>query len=56
VVNPVDGLSAALHVFGGDFVHEPRSEWDWETLTERPYDDAHAQRLFDAANASANRT
>ena len=51
VVNPLDGLSAALHVFGGDFIHQPRSEWDWETLTERPYDDAHVQRLFADANA-----
>ncbi|MEA2670255.1 MAG: hypothetical protein QOG45_475 [Chloroflexota bacterium] len=51
VVNPLAGFSAALHVFGGDFVHQPRSEWDWETLRERPYDDEHVQRLFAAANA-----
>jgi predicted metal-dependent enzyme (double-stranded beta helix superfamily) len=50
VINPRDGFSAALHVFGGDFVHEPRSEWDWKTLRERPYDDRHAQCLFAAAN------
>jgi predicted metal-dependent enzyme (double-stranded beta helix superfamily) len=53
VVNPFEDLSAAIHVFGGDFVHQPRSEWDWKTLTERPYDDEHVRRLFAAANASA---
>lgn len=53
VVNPLEDLSAAIHVFGGDFVHQPRSEWDWQTLTERPYDDEHVQRLFDAANGGA---
>ena len=51
VLNPLDDLSAALHVFGGDFEHQPRSEWDWETLSERPYDDERAQQLFRAANA-----
>ncbi len=53
VVNPTDDFSAALHVFGGDFVHQPRSEWDWETLSERPYDEEHTRRLFEAANTMA---
>jgi predicted metal-dependent enzyme (double-stranded beta helix superfamily) len=53
VVNPTDDFSAALHVFGGDFEHQPRSEWDWETLSEQPYDEGRVQRLFDAANARA---
>ena len=53
VLNPLDDLSAALHVFGGDFEHQSRSEWDWETLSERPYDDERAQRLFQAANVRA---
>jgi predicted metal-dependent enzyme (double-stranded beta helix superfamily) len=53
VVNSLDDFSAALHIFGGDFEHQPRSEWDWDLLSERPYDDDRVQRLFDAANARA---
>jgi predicted metal-dependent enzyme (double-stranded beta helix superfamily) len=55
VINPTDVFTAALHVFGGDFVNQPRSEWDWESLTERPYDEERTQRVFDAANAGVIR-
>ena len=39
VFNPIDKTAGALHVYGGDiFTPEtPRSEWDHETLTERPW-------------------
>lgn len=38
VVNPLAKLSGAIHVYDGDFLHTPRSMWDAETLTEKPYD------------------
>ena len=50
VTNPVPRLTAALHVYGGDFFAQPRSEWDPETLTEQPYDVSKTLRLFEEAN------
>ena len=51
VSNPVEKLTGALHVYGGDFFAAERSEWDPETLTEMPYDVEKAMRLFTDANA-----
>jgi hypothetical protein len=44
-------LTGAIHVYGGDFYAAARSEWDPETLIERPYDRDRIVRLFEAANA-----
>ncbi len=38
VVNPLDKISAAIHVYDGDFFAAQRSMWDAETLVEQPYD------------------
>jgi predicted metal-dependent enzyme (double-stranded beta helix superfamily) len=51
VTNPLGKLSAAIHVYGGDFFAVQRSEWDPETLVERPYDVDKNMRLFTDANA-----
>jgi len=51
VTNPIPRLTGAIHVYGGDFFAVERSEWDPETLTERPYDVAKNMRLFTEANA-----
>jgi predicted metal-dependent enzyme (double-stranded beta helix superfamily) len=51
VTNPIERLTGAIHVYGGDFFAEPRSEWDAETLRERPFDLEGARRLFQEANA-----
>jgi len=51
VTNPVEKLTAAIHVYGGDFFAPGRSDWDPETLTERAYDVDRARRLFAEANA-----
>ncbi len=51
VTNPLPRLTGAIHVYGGDFYAAPRSEWDPETLIERPYDRDRIMRLFEAANA-----
>jgi len=46
VTNPIDKLSGALHVYGGDFFAIERSQWDAERLTEHPYDMALTQAAF----------
>jgi predicted metal-dependent enzyme (double-stranded beta helix superfamily) len=51
VVNPIEKLTAAIHVYGGDFFAPGRSEWDPATLTERPFDTERNLRRFDEANA-----
>jgi predicted metal-dependent enzyme (double-stranded beta helix superfamily) len=51
VTNPIGKLTGAIHVYGGDFFAVQRSEWDPETLTERPYDVDKNMRLFTEANA-----
>jgi predicted metal-dependent enzyme (double-stranded beta helix superfamily) len=38
--------AVALLVYGGDFFAKSRSEWDWETLTERPRDLDGTLQLF----------
>jgi predicted metal-dependent enzyme (double-stranded beta helix superfamily) len=50
VANTRQNFAAAIHVYGGDFFGDGRSEWDWETLTERPRDVAGTMRLFREAN------
>ncbi len=51
VTNPLDRITGALHVYGGDFFAAPRSEWDPKTLKEQPYDVADTMRAFEASNA-----
>jgi predicted metal-dependent enzyme (double-stranded beta helix superfamily) len=51
VANSRGELAVALHVYGGDFFAGERSEWDFETFTERPRDLDGTRRLFEEANA-----
>jgi predicted metal-dependent enzyme (double-stranded beta helix superfamily) len=53
VTNPLDRLTAAIHVYGGDFVNQPRSQWGPGPLEERPYDFDGVLEEFAAANARA---
>ena len=48
VTNPLGRLTGAIHVYGGDFFAEPRSEWDEETLAERPYNIDRLKAFFAA--------
>ena len=50
VTNPLNRITAAIHVYGGDFFAVPRSEWDPQTLQERPFDIEHAKAVFEEAN------
>ncbi|MGI9287822.1 MAG: hypothetical protein ACR2P1_20725 [Pseudomonadales bacterium] len=50
VHNPLNRYTAAIHVYGGDFIATPRSEWDPENLSERPRDMEAARQAFIAAD------
>jgi predicted metal-dependent enzyme (double-stranded beta helix superfamily) len=50
VANPLSTLTGAFHVYGGDFVHQPRSQWGPGPLEERPYDMDDVSRQFAEAN------
>jgi len=58
VLNPTGKMTCAIHVYGGDFFDpaEPRSEWDHETLIERPWDIDKVKSLFRDAEARFNAT
>lgn len=51
VLNPLDRLTGALHVYGGDFFAPGRSEWDEESLDERPLDPERTRQRFAESNA-----
>ncbi len=53
VLNPICKMACAIHVYGGDFFDPPerRSEWDHETLEERPWDIDKVKSLFREAEA-----
>jgi len=51
VINPIDKLTGAIHIYGGDFFAAERSEWDSLTLSEHKSDGERTQRMFEEANA-----
>lgn len=55
VLNPIGKMTRAIHVYGGDFFAppRPRSEWNHETLTERPWDLDDTKRRFAEAELRA---
>jgi predicted metal-dependent enzyme (double-stranded beta helix superfamily) len=53
VTNPLDQITGAIHVYGGDFVNQPRSQWGPGPLEERPYDFDIVREQFAEANAAA---
>ena len=50
VVNPLRTFTGAIHIYGGDFFGMPRSDWDAETMQERPYEVERSRRAFAEAN------
>lgn len=48
VLNPISKMTSAIHVYGGDFFapNEPRSDWEHETLVERPWDVERVKMMF----------
>jgi predicted metal-dependent enzyme (double-stranded beta helix superfamily) len=53
VTNPTGRLTGAIHVYGGDFVNQPRSQWGPGDLVERPFSMDIVRQQFDDANAAA---
>lgn len=51
VINPIDRLTGAIHIYGGDFFAAERSEWDSLTLDEHHSDGEQTRRMFERANA-----
>jgi predicted metal-dependent enzyme (double-stranded beta helix superfamily) len=56
VINPIPRLTGAIHIYGGDFFATPRSEWDSDTLHERPFDLDRARKTFQEANERFKRS
>ena len=50
VTNPIGRLTGAIHVYGGDFFNANRSEWDPESLFERPCDPQRIAQIFEEEN------
>jgi predicted metal-dependent enzyme (double-stranded beta helix superfamily) len=50
VTNPIERLTGAIHVYGGDFFKANRSEWDPESLLERPCDPNRLVQIFEEEN------
>ncbi|HVN69901.1 MAG TPA: hypothetical protein VMU38_09680 [Candidatus Binatia bacterium] len=50
VTNPIGRFTGAIHVYGGDFFDANRSEWDPESLLERPCDPERIARIFEEEN------
>ena len=50
VANPERRFTGAIHIYGGDFINQPRSQWDPDTLMEEPYNFEELQKRFQVAN------
>lgn len=54
VHNPLGQYTGAIHIYGGDFFTQPRSQFDPDTLEEAPHSVADTLALFEQANAAAD--
>jgi predicted metal-dependent enzyme (double-stranded beta helix superfamily) len=54
VHNPLRSHTGAIHVYGGNFIRAPRSQWPPETLVEEPYDLEAVRREFVRAEQAAS--
>ncbi len=52
VTNPLRQLTGAIHVYGGDFFTQPRSQWPADLSEESPHDMEFTRRQFAEANAA----
>jgi predicted metal-dependent enzyme (double-stranded beta helix superfamily) len=51
VINPIDQLTGAIHIYGGNFFAAERSEWDPMNLDEHRSDGEQTRLMFERANA-----
>ncbi|HSG89311.1 MAG TPA: twin-arginine translocation signal domain-containing protein [Pseudomonadales bacterium] len=50
VTNPLLRYTGGIHIYGGDFFATTRSEWDPESMDERPSDGDSIRRMFEREN------
>ncbi len=50
VTNPLLRFTGGIHIYGGDFFHTTRSQWNPETLEEEPSDGAVIRSMFQREN------
>ena len=50
VINPLQKLTGAIHVYGGDLITAEREEWEAETLRMQQFDRLKSARNFETAN------
>jgi predicted metal-dependent enzyme (double-stranded beta helix superfamily) len=50
VANPIEQLTGAIHIYGGDFFATARSEWDPASLEQRAWSIERALDLFGQSN------
>ena len=50
VTNPLLRFTGGIHIYGGDFFHTTRSQWDPETLEKEPSDGAVIREMFEREN------
>ncbi len=55
VHNPAASHTGGIHVYAGDFIGTPRSQWDPESLEEQPWNLEEVRLAFAAADESAPR-
>ncbi|MGB0466860.1 MAG: hypothetical protein ACPGF7_04915 [Pontibacterium sp.] len=53
VTNPTTEFTGAIHIYGGNFFENERSEWDPQTLKEQPYDVPRNLKSFEVENSVA---
>lgn len=46
-------MTGGIHVYGGDFFDAHRSEWELESLAEKPFDCEGNRLRFEEANVAA---
>ena len=55
VTNPLSRFTGGIHIYGGDFFHMPRSQWNPETLAEEPSDGTTIKNMFERENERLRR-
>lgn len=50
VTNPLQRFTGGIHIYGGDFFHTHRSQWNPETLEEEPSDGETIRGIFEREN------
>jgi predicted metal-dependent enzyme (double-stranded beta helix superfamily) len=51
VLNPIGRITGALHIYGGDFLAQERSEWDPQSFQRIPCTSERTLQAFERANA-----